>query len=143
MKNPTSKKIANRFAVALFLLVLTVVLLIALVCFKGLWAKLQRSQHYQAVFLTNGQVYFGKMHTWNRHEVLLTDVHYIQVDETKTDAEKQSAATNPSTLSLIKLGSEVYGPTNRVYINKDHILFTEDLKDASQVVKIIQENIGK
>lgn len=127
----------------MFLLALTVVLLIALVCFKGFWAKLQRSQHYQAVFLTNGQVYFGKLQSWSRHEVLLTDVHYIQVDETKTDAEKKSAATDPSTLSLIKLGSEVYGPTNRVYINKDHILFTEDLKDASQVVKIIQENIGK
>lgn len=89
---------------------------------------------YQAVFFTNGQVYFGKLQTLNGDYMKLTDIFYLQ---TKTD----TASTNPQTTSdqktsdvqLIKLGSEVHGPEDQMMISKSQILFFENLKKDGKV----------
>ncbi len=83
---------------------------------------------YTAVFLTSGQVYFGKM-SRQGGEVVLNTVYYVS---TAKDATKDATAEN---LSLIHLGNEVYGPTDEMRINPDQILFTETLRPDSQVVK--------
>jgi len=89
---------------------------------------------YQAVFFTNGQVYFGKLHTLNGEYMKMTDIFYLQ---TKTD----TASTNPqatasdktSDVQLIKLGDEVHGPEDQMTISKDQILFFENLKKDGKV----------
>lgn len=89
-----------------------------------------RSGEYQAVFLDNGQVYFGKLEESRNEFYILTDVFYLQsgvtVDQT----------TN---LALTKLGSEAHGPEDKMQINKEHVLFIEDMKDDSKVVQAIQQ----
>jgi len=40
---------------------------------------------------------------------------------------------------LIKLGNEIHGPADSMIITKDHILFIEQLKDDSKVVRAIKE----
>ena len=40
-------------------------------------------------------------------------------------------------LVLIKFGTELHGPEDRMVINRDHILFWEDLKPDSTVVRSI------
>ncbi len=86
---------------------------------------------YQAVFLDNAQVYFGKLEQSNGNFFLLTDVYYLQTGSVGID--------QISNLSLTKLGNEAHGPEDRMEINKDHILFIEDMKPESKVVRAILE----
>lgn len=88
------------------------------------------SGDYQAVFLDNGQVYFGKLDRANEEFYLLTDVFYLQTGGTIID--------QVSNLALTKLGNEAHGPEDRMQINVEHILFIEDMKDDSKVVQAIQ-----
>ncbi len=101
------------------------------------WLKPAQSQsEYQAVFLTNNQVYFGKLSDKNSRYVTLSDIYYIQVSQ---PLQSQTPASNPqANLNLVKLGSELHGPQSVMSINRDHILFIEDLKSDSQVVKAIR-----
>ena len=41
-------------------------------------------------------------------------------------------------LSLVKLGNELHGPEDAMYINMDHVLFTEELKEDSRVVDAVK-----
>ena len=91
------------------------------------------SGEYQAVFLDNGQVYFGKLKTGNDFYEL-TDVFYLQTG---------SAGVDQASLSLLKLGNEAHGPEDKMQINKDHVLFIEDMKSDSKVVSAIQEYKSK
>lgn len=67
-------------------------------------------------------------------ELHLTNVHYLQTSplvETSEDA--------PDTeLNLVKLGSELHGPEDRMVINRDHVLFTEELQPSSAVVQAMR-----
>ncbi|MFH1170800.1 MAG: hypothetical protein V1704_04545 [Candidatus Vogelbacteria bacterium] len=91
------------------------------------------SADYQAVFLTNNQVYFGKLTERNDKYAVLTDIFYLQVSQ-----PLQPSQPNPN-VNLIKLGSELHGPADRMEINRDQILFIETLKADSQVVKGIEK----
>jgi len=96
---------------------------------------------YQAVFLTNGQVYFGEIVKQNRHEVYLTHVYYLQVQQPLQDTPNQGKdiPVQPD-LSLVKLGNELHAPKDAMFINRDHIVFIENLKDDSKVVKAIESH---
>lgn len=85
---------------------------------------------YQAVFLDNGQVYFGKLEKKRGEFYMLTDVFYLQ------SGVAVDQATN---LALTKLGSEAHGPEDQMQISKEHVLFIEDMKDDSKVVQAIQQ----
>ena len=92
---------------------------------------------YQAVFFTNGQVYFGKLEQVNASYFKLTDVFYIQAQEaeaTANESENPQKTSDQSTdIRLIKLGSEVHGPDDEMIISKDQILFFENLKKDGKV----------
>lgn len=88
---------------------------------------------WQAVFLVNNQVYFGHLSNYNRGYAVLTDVYYLQV----TQALQPPAPGQPQ-LNLVKLGSELHGPEDRMFIPKDRVLFWEDMKPDSQVVSAIE-----
>jgi hypothetical protein len=93
---------------------------------------------YQAVFLTNNQVYFGKLNNIAAQYPVLRDIYYLQV--TQTLQPRDATAPAQPTLNLIKLGAELHGPTDEMRINRDHILFWENLKPDSQVVQAIVAN---
>lgn len=92
------------------------------------------SDRYQAVFLNNGQVYFGKLHGYYGNKPYMTDVHYFQ-------ANSQTAATesNSANQLLVKLGSEVHSPEGKLILNKDAILFVENLTEGSKVTEAIKK----
>lgn len=100
------------------------------------------SGKYQAVFFTNGQVYFGKLQSLNGSYMKLTDIFYLQAkaDTTEADAENpQETTQDASGVELIKLGSEIHGPDDEMIISRDQILFFENLKKDGTVA----ESIGK
>ena len=90
---------------------------------------------YQAVFLNNNQVYFGKLSDENNQFVKLTDIYYLQVNQ-QIQPKGQTAPANPG-VNLIKLGGELHGPTDMMKINRDQVLLIEDLRADSNVVKAI------
>lgn len=90
---------------------------------------------WQAVFLTNGQVYFGKIEKQNNDLIVLKDIYYLQVATSPQPAPAEGAAQQ--NLSLVKLGNELHGPKDAMKINMDQVLFTEELKADSKVVDAI------
>lgn len=82
---------------------------------------------YQAVFLQSGQVYFGKLTDLNADYVTLSDVYYL----------KEASDLSQSNLNLVKLGGELHGPEDTIYIRKESISFWENMKDTSRVVQSI------
>lgn len=92
----------------------------------------QRSEAWQAVFLTNGQAYFGHVARVTPNWLVLRDVHYIQ-----TAPSGAAGPQVPTSMSLVKLGSEIHGPMNEMRINREHVLLTEVLRNDSAVVQTI------
>lgn len=88
----------------------------------------------QAVFLTNGQVYFGYLREVNREYVKLTDTYYLQVAQPLQPSQPQQQ------ISLVKLGNEIHGPEDDMYIPKSQIIFWENLKNDSPVVQTIKNS---
>lgn len=99
---------------------------------------------YQAVFFTNGQVYFGKLQKLNNGYFKLTDVYYLQA-KSATEATGEAGSENPQETSegddiqLVKLGNEVHGPEDAMIISKDQVLFFENLKPEGKVADSIKK----
>jgi len=87
---------------------------------------------YQAVFLANGQAYFGKLSNAGIGYILLKDVHYLVANPQSNDASEAERARKSQ---LVKLGSEVHEPLPYMYIPKRQILFWENLNPASRVMQ--------
>ena len=119
--------------------------IIILIIIGGVWYQSANSSgkddgeiasgEYQAVFLDNGQVYFGKLSGTNKEFYTLRDVYYLQTGAVGLDAN--------ASLSLTKLGNEAHGPEDEMRINKAHILFIEDMKQESKVVGAIKDHKSK
>jgi hypothetical protein len=81
---------------------------------------------YQAIFLTNGSTYFGKLQPQGDEWFLLSDVFYL-------------SASNETGTQLIKRGTEAQGPREPMIIPRDQILFIENLRDDSDIVTLINK----
>ena len=80
---------------------------------------------YQAVFLTNGSTYFGKLQEQGDQWFLLSDVFYL-------------SASEQSGTQLIKRGSEAQGPREPMIVPRSQILFIENLRDDGDIVTLIK-----
>ncbi|MGA3150754.1 MAG: hypothetical protein ABSD10_04110 [Candidatus Saccharimonadales bacterium] len=104
------------------------------------WSNLPRakSAQFQAVFLTNGQVYFGHLHDPETQTPTITDVYYLQSGTSANPQASSSQSNQKQPLTLIKLGNELHGPEDKMAIQSTQILFWENLKDSSKVVQAIK-----
>lgn len=97
---------------------------------------------YQAVFLTNGQVYFGKIKKLSRGNIVLTDIFYLQVvqplQQKPAEGQQPQNQQQPQ-VNLVKIGSEIHGPTDKMVIQKSNVVFWEDIKPDGTVAKAIAE----
>jgi hypothetical protein len=85
---------------------------------------------YQAVLLTNGSAYFGKLQGYGTPQPVLTEVYYIV---TQTNPE-----TKQSTNVLVKRGKELHEP-DRMYLNPNQILCVEPVGPNSKVAQLIAQ----
>ncbi len=90
----------------------------------------------QAVFLTNGQVYFGKITAINKQYIELVNIYYLNVSQ---QVQPKDADKSNSSVSLVKLGCELHGPQDQMIINRDQVTFWENLKTDGQVSKAIAQ----
>ena len=143
MKGLDFGKLSSMFVV-LAVAVVAIVLIIGMVFGSdGVAQKDETDQiktdKYQAVFLNSqdGQVYFGKLGVYNSDLYVLTDIYYVRVENpVQPEGQNQQQQAN---ISLAKLGNELHGPEDVMYISRDKVLFWENLKDDGQVVKAITE----
>ena len=87
-------------------------------------SDLSFTTEYQAVFLDNGQVLFGKLGDVGTDYLSLRDVYYIQ---RQVEPEKKEARN-----LLVRLGSEWHAP-DFMRINARHIVFIEPVAPDSRV----------
>jgi len=98
---------------------------------------------YQAVFLSNNQVYFGKVEELDKNHVRLTNIYYLILRrplQEQTPAEGEATEPARPEYTLVKLGNELHGPKDEMIINRDQVLFVEDLKADSRVVTAINNS---
>lgn len=99
-------------------------------------SKLVDTKKYQAVFLNNGQVYFGNITSLNKQYVRLNNIYYLT--QTSTTTNGQTATDGNYTLQ--KLGcQQIHYPYDQMVINRDQVTFWENLNDGGQVVTKIKE----
>ena len=134
-----------------WLMVTIIALIVALVVGGLAWSVFKRNisgeidkNKNQAVFLESGQVYFGKLQVLNEQYLKLTDVFYVQSGATEQTGEGQNPEVpKDNKLQLIKLGDEVHGPEDAMIINRDRVLFFENLKPDAEVSKLISQYKSK
>ena len=91
---------------------------------------------YQAVFLNGGQVYFGQITRLNTKFLKVQDIYYLRVNQT---VQPKAGSTASNDVSLVKLGCELHGPTDAMLINRDQVIFWENLKTDGQVAKAVAD----
>jgi hypothetical protein len=145
MDHGNSKKLLVVAALVVLLLVVGLVAWMGMKQMSGGAAGMVKGDKYQALFLTNGQVYFGKLSNVDDKYVKLTDIYYLQVQQTVQPAQQQQQNANNANpqVSLAKLGSELHGPEDTMLVNRDQVLFWENIKDDGKVVQAIKENANK
>ena len=94
--------------------------------------KIELKTEYQAVFLDNGQVFFGKAEA-GPDFVTVRNVYYIQRAASK-DSKDPKEVRN----ILVKRGQEWHGP-EFMHVNKHHVVLIEPVAQDSQVAKLISE----
>ena len=85
---------------------------------------------YQAVFLENGQTWFGHYRDRIGPYAAMGSVYYVL---TKSSQESDA----PPTSQLIRRGNELHAPEPQPLIPKTAILFVEDLRDDSPIAKFM------
>jgi len=95
----------------------------------GVWMAIENANNpngpspYSAVYLTSGDVYFGKLSWFPQPH--LTDVWYLQ---------RATGADGQTQVSVQPLKNVFWGPVNDITLNTSQILFTARLSNASQLV---------
>lgn len=136
--NTTKGKKSKKRLITTILIVVAVAVLVAAGWFG--WSRMRGNGidggKYQAVFLANGQVYFGKLQIFGGDFLKLTDVFYVQSGSAAAVTNTNKDEDN-SSMSLVKLGGEVHGPEDEMIINRDQVLFYENLKSDGKVADLI------
>lgn len=105
--------------------------------------NLVKDSQFQAVFLDNGQVYFGHLSNVNSEYVKLTDIYYLQVEQQiQPDQNAGDNSTPQQQISLAKLGNELHGPEDEMFVLRNKIVFWENLKADGQVTKAIDSFVN-
>jgi len=88
---------------------------------------------YQAVFLANGQTYFGRYYDRIGAYVKIEDVYYLQ--QTESANPDQAPDTK-----LVRRGKELHSPAARMLVPRSAVLFVEDLRDASPFAQFMKQD---
>ncbi len=94
-------------------------------------AQAVTSNNYYAVYLDNNQTLYGHLRSVGLETIKMTDVYYLQSVQVGDQA----------TTNLVKRGSsEISQPENFIYIDRDHVVYWEQVGVNSQVMQVIKQN---
>jgi hypothetical protein len=109
---------------------------LAVIGYQNLWAQPRAplNSQYQAVLLSNGQVFYGKLEQVGSPYPVLTDVYWIR---SHVDPQTKQVSN-----SLVRRGGEWHAP-DRMVLNAQHILVIEPVRPDSTVAKLIADSKRK
>ena len=94
------------------------------------------SASFQVVVLDTGEVFFGTVKKNSKSAIELSNVYYLPIDA----SDLFSPQFNSNELfSVIKIGNELHGPEDSMFITKEHIVFMQNLKEDSRIVSAIED----
>ncbi len=108
------------------ILIILVIVLLAALAGIFFWQKIGFQKPYYAVYLTTGDLYFGNLSRFP--SLSLFDVWFLQ-----SDSNSQTG------LKLTKFANAVWGPNDRIQLNKQNIVWINKLSKDSQVIKLIKD----
>lgn len=149
--NPYMKLKRRMLRRALYAGVIVVVALIAYTVYKGTKNSSTESgtnpnaafqsnsffeSSYYGVFMDNNDVYFGRITKRDDQFVTLENTFYLRVTQVpqKTADGKDIAL---SSFDLIKVGTEVHKPKDKVELQVSHIISIQELDPSSQVIGVM------
>lgn len=110
---------------------IVIVITIVVVCIVGaaivgivVW-KLKSATPYYAVYTTSGDLYFGKLSRFPKYS--LSNVWYVR----RADEQSQGP-------SLVRFADAVWGPQDRLEINKNAIVWTAKLDYTSDILPMVR-----
>lgn len=126
-------------------IVVAALIAVLLVAFAGIGAmalkggekRLVKADEMQAVFLNGGQVYFGDIDDINQKSLELSNIYYLRVNQQVQPNQTSAQAGND--ISLVKLGCELHGPQDKMVINREQVIFWENLKKDGQVAQAVEK----
>jgi len=131
------------YGLTVALLFSVTLLVLAVVCYISFGAKTINSENkyvdgskMQAIFLNGGQVYFGNITNLNNRYVRVNNIYYLRVNQ---QVQPNQSTTTNNDVTLVKLGCELHGPEDEMLINREQVIFWENLKSDGQVAKAVQE----
>lgn len=92
--------------------------------------------HYQAVFLTNGQVYFGSLSAPGGEFYYLRHVYYLTSQASLQSSGRVQVLLKP-------LGSSLHDPEDLMVINRTQISFVENLKPSGAVARYLARTAAR
>jgi hypothetical protein len=116
--------------------ILLAAVILALAVLGAGWMNVQANRPvqfdkpYQAVLLSNGQVYYGRLEGYGTAHPVLREVYYIQ---TGVDPKTQER-----TNVLTQRGQEWHAP-DRMYLNPNQIVLVETVGTNSKVADLIEK----
>lgn len=138
MASEEIKDISTRGAlVAIAIAVIVIAILIGTAVLRGnqVVNKLPDKDKYQAVFLTNGQTFFGKLTGLGSAYVTIEDAYRLQAAQ----STPSPGATPGPQFSLLDTEKSIEGPEDSIQVASDQIIFWENLKGDSKVVEAINQ----
>jgi len=120
----------NRFLPILLACLLVVLIVFAILDWRSRNSTVNFPSEYQTVLLSNGAVYYGKLHGFGTAHPVLTNVFYIV---SRTDPNTKAVSN-----VLVKRGKELHQP-DRMYLNPASIIFVETVGAGSKVAQLITE----
>ena len=99
--------------------------------------KIKIDTEYKAIFLDNGQVFFGRLEEVGPSYIMLKDIFYVQSQVIQQEKDKKEVRN-----ILIKRGNEWHGP-DLMYVTTRHIVVIEPVSPTSRVAQLIKEGSAK
>ena len=147
-------KIPKRLVLVVVVGILVVgglVLVLLLLTNRTNTTNVTNSSNWQAVFLVNGQTYFGHVDGVEDGFLMMRDIYYLtnktNVTNETNDGEKaplrQGYGGSPlrSETKLVKFGTERHRPVDELKINMAQVLMIEELALDSEIVEAIEDYI--
>lgn len=141
---------ANKGAMMVGHLVTAVVLALLGVLFYRMWVATPAlpgdlgGDDVKAVFLTDGQVYFGEIEAANKDFLLIKNPYYLTQNTVLQEPLEEGQEAQPRTsTSLTELGGEglqLHEPEKEMYVRWEMVKYIENLQDDSRVVELIEAN---
>ncbi len=84
---------------------------------------------YSVVYLSSGEIYIGKLSTFPK--LVLTDVYVMQAVTSPDDPAKK-------TFQIAPLKNVVLWAPDKIYLNKEHIIFTASILEGSEMAQTLK-----